>query len=125
MRRATLFLLVAFAVACGAQRTDSADVAPGEVRALVEQGALLLDVRTPAEYASGHVPGAMNLPYDELTTRIQEIDARHGDLVVVYCEKGPRASKAIATLVGAGFSSVRPLAGHMSAWRSSGASIEH
>lgn len=124
MRLAIVLMLATLAGGCGAERTGATDVSPQDAVVLAEQGALLLDVRTPEEYASGHVPGAVNVPYDELSSRIGEIEARRGGSVVVYCEKGPRASKATATLAGAGFASVRSLAGHMSAWRASGLPVE-
>lgn len=124
MKLAAVLVLSLLAAGCGAERGGSHDVAPSEALALAEQGALVLDVRTPAEYAAGHVPGAVNVPYDELSSRIDEIDARRGGPVVVYCEKGPRASKASAVLTDAGFSSVRALAGHMSAYRASGLPVE-
>ena len=120
MRLVIALLLASVVAGCSAERNDAADVSPQEALALAEQGTLFLDVRSPEEYASGHVPGAVNIPYDEVSARISEIESRRGDPVVVYCEKGPRASKASATLAGAGFSSVRSLAGHMAAWRASG-----
>jgi rhodanese-related sulfurtransferase len=80
---------------------------------------LVLDVRTPEEYASGHVPGALNLPHDELGGRLPEIEGRRGDEVVVYCERGGRAAAAEDLLRRAGFSRVRHLEGDMSGWRSS------
>lgn len=125
MRFAVLLLLASFAGGCGAEQADSADVAPQDVLALAEHGALILDVRTPEEYASGHVPGAVNVPYDQLPARLPELEARRGDPAVVYCEKGPRASKAIVSLESAGFVSVRALAGHMAGWRASGLPVAH
>lgn len=125
MNLALALVVASLALGCGAERNHSGDVAPGEWPALAEQGALLLDVRTAEEYASGHVPGAVNIPYDEISSRIGELGADRGDPVVVYCEKGPRASQATAALTGAGFSSVRSLAGHMAAYRASGLPVEH
>lgn len=124
MKRTAFLVLASLAAGCGAESGASGDVAPDEVLALSQQGALVLDVRTPEEYATGHVPGAVNVPHDELASRIGEIEARRGAPVVVYCEKGPRASKATAALAGAGFSSVRSLAGHMSAYRASGLPLQ-
>lgn len=120
MRRVLVSLLTCLVIGCGAERTGAADVAPQEALALEQEGVLFLDVRTPEEYASGHVPGAVNIPYDEVSARVSELESRRDDAVVVYCEKGPRASKARAVLEGAGFTAVRSLAGHMAAWRTSG-----
>ena len=64
MRLVIVSLLACLAIGCGAERTGAADVPPQEALALERQGALVLDVRSPEEYASGHVPGAVNIPYD-------------------------------------------------------------
>jgi rhodanese-related sulfurtransferase len=74
--------------------------APGEARRLVAEGALLLDVRTPAEFAAGHLPGATNLPVQELAFRIGEVPA--GCKVVVYCRSGARSAVAAKILKGEG-----------------------
>lgn len=78
---------------------------------------LVLDVRTDEEYAKGHVPGAVHIPYDQLQGRIGEVKAREADRIVVYCESGRRAGKAEATLQEAGFAEVYDLEGHMKGWR--------
>jgi rhodanese-related sulfurtransferase len=77
---------------------------------------LVLDVRTPEEFAAGRVPGAVNIPHTELAARLGELDVASGAEVVVYCESGRRAADAEATLRGAGFT-VRHLEGDMRAWR--------
>jgi len=70
--------------------------APGKHRDLVRAGALLLDVRTPAEFAGGHVEGAVNIPVDELLKRMSELgDAR---TVVIYCRSGARSARAAQLL---------------------------
>ena len=58
-------------------------------RQLVEQGALLLDVRTPAEFSEGHVPHATNIPVQELGARLGEVGPKTRP-VVVYCRSGGR-----------------------------------
>ena len=78
---------------------------------------LVLDVRSPAEFASGRVPGARNLPVGELASRVGELGAARDREVVVYCERGPRARQAEQALGAAGFTKVRHLEGDMSAWR--------
>jgi rhodanese-related sulfurtransferase len=78
---------------------------------------LLLDVRSREEFAEGHIPGAVNIPYDELPERLEELAGHRDDGIVVYCRTGRRAKIAEATLVEAGFADVRDLAGHMTEWR--------
>ena len=123
---ALLLPCIAFgATGCGAAESPG-EISQQELRAAIEaqRVALVLDVRTPEEYASGHVPGARNLPIDQLAGRSGELAAWRDQPVVVYCERGPRAAKAAAELAAAGFTSVRSLAGHMSAWREAGLRTE-
>lgn len=66
--------------------------AAARARQMVEGGALLLDVRTPAEFASGHLDGAVNIPVQELSARAGEV--ARGRPVVVYCRSGRRSADA-------------------------------
>jgi phage shock protein E len=81
---------------------------------------IVLDVRTPAEYASGHVPGAINIPFDEIGTRVHEIPDEARKELVVYCGHGPRAWIAGARLRRRGFAGVVYLRGHWKAWQREG-----
>jgi rhodanese-related sulfurtransferase len=80
---------------------------------------LVLDVRTPEEFARGRVPGAVNVPHTELAARVGELAAAKDRELVVYCERGPRASAAESILREAGFARVTRLDGHMRRWRAS------
>lgn len=85
---------------------------------------LVLDVRTPREYASGHVPGAMNIPVDELSDRLPELRHRDNAEIVVYCESGRRAGRAGTLLKDNGFLNIRHLQGDMAQWRNDGLPTE-
>jgi rhodanese-related sulfurtransferase len=85
-------------------------------------GLVFLDVRTPEEFASGRVPGAVNIPVGQLSSRLAELEK--DDRLVVYCERGPRAAIAADTLLGAGYTNVRHLTGDMAGWRAAGLPIE-
>ena len=85
-----------------------------DARARVADGARLLDVRTPEEFADSHIEGAINIPVSELGERLAELGPKNGP-VVVYCQRGNRSAKAMALLTAAGFESVFDL-GPMSAW---------
>ncbi len=130
MRHRILLSLLMACVALIPAITSAADARAGEISnrealALIESGKSprFVDVRTPQEFASGHVPGAINIPRDQLASRLAELeDAR--DRLVVYCERGPRAAAAAATLANAGFTGVRHLKGDMSGWRAAGFPIE-
>lgn len=113
-------LLLALLLAAPA--SGEASGAPVEPAGLEEalagpQGPLLLDVRTPAEYEEGFVPGATLVPVQELPERLGELEAWRDRGVVVYCESGRRAEQAAALLREAGFRDVRLLEGSMRRWR--------
>lgn len=77
----------------------------------------VLDVRTPAEFESAHIPGAYNVPLDTLKEHREEI-ARHLDEdVVLVCRSGQRATQAEQALASAGLLNVRVLQGGMQAWQ--------
>jgi rhodanese-related sulfurtransferase len=111
-------LSLAVLLACSQSAAEStisqADLAD---RIVAERAPLILDVRTESEFASGHIPGAVNIPHDELLRRIGELDAGSDGEIVVYCEVGGRAEKAASELRKAGFSEVLHLQGDMRAWR--------
>lgn len=90
------------------------DVSSADARQLVQGGARLVDVRTPAEFAAGHIPGAVNIPVQELDARMAELEPKSSALVV-YCRSGNRSGNAARRLKSAGFSAVSDL-GPMSRW---------
>ena len=118
MRRLPLAVLAA-AIAFGAMAADPALIEP---KTLVERLAwgdrslVLLDVRTPAEYAEGHVPGAINIPHTEIAARIGELAAARDRDLVVYCRSGVRAEQALASLREAGFERLFHLKGDYTRW---------
>ena len=77
-------------------------------------GAVLLDVRSADEYAAEHLPGAINIPLDELGQRMSELPT--ATPIVTYCHSGARATSAAEQLSAAGF--VVCILGPMDAWYS-------
>jgi len=118
MRRLPVFLLL-FAIACRAVAAAPAAIEP---KALTERIAwadpalVVLDVRTPAEYADGHVPGAVNIPHTELAARVAELSGAREKDVVVYCRSGARAEQALGVLGKAGFTRLYHLKGDYTRW---------
>lgn len=94
-----------------------------EARRKIERGeAFVLDVREPAEYEAGHVPGALSIPQADLATRLSEVP-RDRDVLVV-CASGMRSMRATQFLRGLGYDRVLNLLGGTTAWREAGLPIE-
>lgn len=70
---------------------------------------VLLDVRTPQEFASGHIPGAINISIDELAGRLSEVP--QDKPVVLYCRSGNRSNQAAQLLDRAGYTQIYDLGG--------------
>lgn len=64
---------------------------------------IYVDVRTPEEYAEGHVRGAINIPYDQMAQRWTELQKDEGRAIVLYCRTGHRAGIALTELQQHGF----------------------
>lgn len=114
LKRALIMMLLALA-ACArgpsGHETRTTDVsgtpAPGVVdgttaAALAARGARVVDVRTPQEFAAGHVPGAVNIPFDEIARRAGEFGDPDSP-VVLYCRSGRRSAIAADALRSLGF----------------------
>jgi len=115
--------------ACADDATTNANpksITPGELAELIQtdEAPLILDVRSSKEYSEGHIPGAVNIPYDQLADHLSDLHAAKTDEIVVHCQSGHRAGIAEKTLTNAGYSNVRDLDGHMSAWKRDGYPIE-
>ncbi|MCC6953136.1 MAG: rhodanese-like domain-containing protein [Deltaproteobacteria bacterium] len=72
----------------------------------IANGAVVLDVRTPAEFAEGSLVSAANIPVGELETKLSEVGSDKNREVIVYCQRGARAGKAKEVLERNGFTRV-------------------
>tara|TARA_B100000745_G_scaffold174825_1_gene114505 strand:- start:2703 stop:3089 length:387 start_codon:yes stop_codon:yes gene_type:complete len=80
---------------------------------------LILDVRSPGEYERGHVPGAINIPHNQVENRLPEIIEYKDQTVVVYCRSGRRAGMAESVLEASGFTQLKHLEGDWLGWEAS------
>jgi rhodanese-related sulfurtransferase len=85
---------------------------------LINDGAVVLDVRDAAEYGAGHLANSRNIPTAELDKRVAELPANKP--VVVVCASGSRAARAAAALRRAGRTDVFCLDGGLAGWRQAG-----
>jgi rhodanese-related sulfurtransferase len=87
-----------------------------------EEGAFVLDVRTPEEWEEGHIPGATLIPLDQLENRLAEVPT--DEEIVVICRSGNRSAVARDILLGAGFESVTSVAGGFNQWTANNFPVE-
>lgn len=85
----------------------------------------MLDVRTPGEFETAHIPGACNVPLDTLRAHREELTRHLDQDVVLVCQSGDRAAQAGNTLAETGLAQLRVLRGGMAAWERSGAPVDH
>jgi phage shock protein E len=81
-------------------------------------------MRTPKEFAEGHVPGAINISHDQLEGRLSELDDDRDRDVVVYCRSGHRAGIALDMLEKAGFKRLYHLEGDYMGWTAAQRPVE-
>ena len=86
--------------------------------------ALILDVRTPGEFGDGHVPNAVNIPHNELASRLSELNSSSDRPIVLYCRSGKRAGMAASVLQKAGYTDLHHLTGDMLGWTAAGLATE-
>ncbi|MCL1148410.1 rhodanese-like domain-containing protein [Shewanella sp. 10N.261.52.F9] len=72
----------------------------------IEAGALVIDVRTPGEFAQGHLPNAINIPYQQITSELTTKEIAKDRSIIVYCRSGNRSGIANKMLVTDGYSNV-------------------
>ena len=69
----------------------------------IGKGAPVIDVRTAEEFRQGHLPGAINIPYDEIASRVGELPPDRSQPIVLYCRTGRRSGIARTSLEQLGF----------------------
>jgi rhodanese-related sulfurtransferase len=107
--------------------TRPAALDPTTLRELLDSGRQprILDVRTPAEFDTAHIPGAYNVPLDLLREHRAELLQHLDEDVVLVCRSGVRATQAGQSLAQAGLPNLRVLDGGMLAWQATGAPANH
>jgi len=130
--RARIISLLASAILAAADPAPAAaggatPITQAELLARLERkdpGIVVLDVRTAAEFAAGHVPGARNVSHELLSSRIEELAPLRDKEVVLYCRSGRRTLLAEDVLRKAGFTHLAHLEGDYLAWEAEHRPIE-
>lgn len=121
-------ILVALALISGTmflwpflRRSGAKEVGVGDATLMINrQNAVVLDVRSPAEFAAGHIADAINVPADKIAERAGELEKLKGRPVIVTCQSGMRSGSGCSALRKLGFEQVFNLTGGVGAWQQAG-----
>lgn len=93
------------------------NITAAQVKARLDKGDMLtvIDVRTKEEYASGHVPGSILIPFDEIKAKADQLPQDKNTEIVVYCRSGRRSAIAADTLIALGYNRIYDM-GAISSW---------
>ena len=100
-----------FTVACYSATTETGDTITPEVLSAIEHEALIVDVRTPEEFANGHYPGAINIPHETILEVLNQLGVTADTSVILYCRSGNRSGQAEQVLQEKGFTEARNAGG--------------
>jgi len=76
-----------------------------------QEGYVILDTRTQAEFDEGHIPGAILIPHDEITEKAEAVLTDKNQLILVYCRSGRRSKLAAEDLVKLGYTNIKEFGG--------------
>ncbi len=101
------------------------EVDPGAVRDQLNNGAVVVDVREPEEWAAGHIPGAKHVPKSYFESRIEGAIPDRSSHVVLYCASGNRSAWATRTMLeDLGYENVESMTGGFTLWKDRGYEVE-
>ena len=105
----SLMVCVLLLTACG---TGYQTITENEAMPLIEKNAVIIDVRTGSEFATGYIDGAINIPVDTISSINYDKDT----VIILYCASGMRSTRAAQTLVDLGYTNVYNLDGGLINW---------
>ena len=85
---------------------DTSDINIEQMETLIKQGAIVIDVRSPQEFAEGHIPGAICIPEYNIQREIRNKVPNINSLIIVYCDSGVRSKNAQKRLQKIGYKQV-------------------
>ncbi len=106
-------------------KSEISEIDPSEVKELLQEGAVILDIRETEELASGILPGAKHVPRSYLETRIEGIVADRDAHVILYCASGNRSAYGARTLrEDMGYEHVQSMTGGIALWKDRGYDVQ-
>ena len=93
-------------------------ITPQDLVSLTNQeAAKLIDLRSPNEFADGHITGSINIPYADIEDRLHEIKLQEGKSLVLICDSGSQSANAGEVLNKSGYQNTVILSGGIGAWK--------
>ena len=113
-----LLLAVMLLTACGQDKEKDqgavyVNITAEEAKQIMDsqEGYIILDVRTQEEYDQGHIPGAIQIPHEEIPEKAEDVLTDKDQLILVYCRSGRRSKLAAQALVKLGYTNIREFGG--------------
>ena len=119
--------LFIYSASSAAQEFLSPGLTPQQVfDKLDDEGFFVVDIRKPAEFRAGHIPGAVNIPLSKLDRRVDQLKQKQKQKqeILIYCINGKRTRKAEPMLMEQGIENLYHLDGAFFAWMRSGLDVE-
>jgi rhodanese-related sulfurtransferase len=116
MRKYFVLLSMFLFAISGCAQSGFTNISAHEAAQMIQkENVVVLDVRTEEEYASGHIPGAILLPLQQLQERMNEL--KKDETYIIVCRSGNRSAQASQLLVKEGFKNIYNMTGGMSEWK--------
>lgn len=87
------------------------------IREMNNHEAMVIDVRSDAEFSRSHIKGAKNIPISNVTEKLANLNVNKNDTIVVYCNVGNTSARACRALLREGYVNVKNLKGGLTAWQ--------
>lgn len=108
----TTILVIAAIVAVIFMMKKSGQISAKDALEKLRNGALVIDVRSPGEFSSGHLPKAINIPLDEIESALPKRVKDKNQMLLLHCASGMRSGMAKSKLIGMGYTNAFNLGGY-------------
>lgn len=94
-------------------------ISPNDAAIMLNEdpGIMLVDVRTPEEYRSGYIKGAINIPLDDFDKQVKKMLPDKEQTIMLYCKSGKRSAVAAQELMDLGYTHILDIDGGVNAWK--------